>query len=467
MRSNSFIEGLIKQKNGIQIDFIKEFNLDDILCSICSFLNSDGGWILIGYSKNKSTGIENFTSNLLKDLEDNIADRIFPRPLIYIQSELYKDKTVVLINVLKGSRQPYSFDNKFYTRIKNQNKIASADDVSLMLRSPNNYSSTWEKLSVIDATFVDLLADEITETITYANKVGRNKSLPNNSKDFLSYFQLFDLENVKNGAVILFGKDPIKFLPQCRIRITVMLLGKTSSEYSDTVIFENNIFVSFQKIQEYFKTNIPIISEFKSSDWDRISREKYPLDALDEAIVNAMVHRDYGDFSGEITINIYSNKIEIINSGEIPPNIIVGKSSIKAHHSVLRNPIISHMFFLRGKMEKQGRGLSLIKERFVEHGLKSPEWSFQNGYTTLTLFSEKNKSKNKSELFELNKRQLQILTIIKENNIINANSILEELNGKVSDRTIRSDLKLLVDNKYIIAIGNARNTEYKFIQVTM
>ena len=464
MSSNSFIEGLIKQKDDIQIDLIEQFDLNKILHSICAFLNSDGGWILIGYSKNKSIAIDDFNINLLKDLEDNIADRIFPRPLIYIQNELYKEKNVLLINVLKGSRQPYSLDKSFYTRIGNLNRIANPDDISLMLRSSNNYNSTWEKLSVIDATFNDLVENEITKTITEANKIGRNKRLPSNPKDFLSYFQLFDLENVKNGALVLFGNDPIKFLPQCRIRITVMPLGKTSSEYSDTILFENNIFVSFQRIQEYFKANLPVLSEFKTSDWDRTSREKYPLDALDEAIVNAMVHRDYGDFSGEITINIYSNKIEIINSGEIPPNIITGKSSIKAHHSILRNPIISHMFFLRGKMEKQGRGLSLIKESFFENGLKTPEWSFQNGYTTLTLFSEKKKSKKTSELIYLSKRQAEILKIITEEDSIDVNSILESLEEKVTDRTIRHDLTFLIENDYVISVGNARNTQYKIIK---
>ena len=464
MGKNSFIDSLLRQKKDIQIEFIEEFNIDKILFSICSFLNTDGGWILVGHSKNKILGIQNFNENQISELENNIAERIFPRPLIYIQSEIYKEKRVVLINVLKGSRQPYSLDKGFYTRIGNNNKEASPDDISIMLRSPNSYNSTWEKLSVIDASFSNLNVAEIDKTIIEANKIGRNKSLPIKAEEFLSYFQLIDLEMVKNGAIILFGNEPVKFLSQCRVRITVMPFGKTGSEYSDIILIEDNIFIAFQKIQEYFKTNTPIISEFLNSNWDRVSKEKYPLDAIDEAIVNALVHRDYGDFSGDITINIYSNKIEIINSGEIPANIISGKSSIKAHHSVLRNPIIAHMFFLRGKMEKLGRGLSLIKERFIDFGLKSPEWSFQNGYTTLTLFSEKNKAKKISAVLKLNKRQIQILDIIQQHYSIDVNSILEELEDKVTDRTIRNDLKLLMDNDYVISTGNARNTEYVFVK---
>ena len=117
---------------------------------------------------------------------------------------------------------------------------------------------------------------------------------------------------------------------------------------------------------DYFKKNNPIVSEFHQDSPLRTDREKYPFAALDEAIVNAMVHRDYGDMSGEITINIHKDKIEIINSGEIPSDIITKKNKIESHHSVLRNPTIAHMFFLRGKMEKLGRGLSLIKKQFDE-----------------------------------------------------------------------------------------------------
>lgn len=82
----------------------------------------------------------------------------------------------------------------------------------------------------------------------------------------------------------------------------------------------------------------------------------------------------------EISLSIFIlDKIEIINSGEIPSDIITGKNKIQEHHSVLRNPTIAHMFYLRGKIEKLGRGLSLIKSRFDELKLKAPEWTTQSG----------------------------------------------------------------------------------------
>ena len=72
-----------------------------------------------------------------------------------------------------------------------------------------------------------------------------------------------------------------------------------------------------------------MISEFSNDSWEQISRGKYPFAALGEEIVNAIVHRDYGDASGEVIINIYKSSIEIINSGEISGSFLKGKNTVR------------------------------------------------------------------------------------------------------------------------------------------
>ncbi len=306
-------------------------------------------------------------------------------------------------------------------------------------------------MNTTDATIDDLQLDEVMQTINDANKLGKGKSLPNTSDGFLGYFQLQDFNIIRNGAMVLFGKDPIKFLSQCRIRITVMPYGKIGNQYSDVLIVEDNLFVSFNRLREYFTKIFPLINEFEDN-WNRIIREKYPMDAIDEAIVNAMVHRDYADISGEITINIYKEKIEIINSGEIPSDIVSKKNKIIPHHSVLRNPIIAHMFYLRGKMEKLGRGLSLIKDRFENQGLKTPEWTSQSGYTTLTLYSI-------SE--QLNDRMKEFLGQLKKGNTFTSKEYEKYFSDNISERTARNDISVLVKSKYIIKEEQGPATIYK------
>jgi len=453
MSRNSFISELFHQKDKSQIEFLREFDLTYTLKIVCSFLNSEGGWIVIGHTGKELIGLPELDDEMIDSLKNNINDRIFPQPLVYTQKDIYDGKNVILVNVLRGSRQPYSLDRKYYVRVEHQTKEAGPDEISILLRSSNHYASSWEKLSTIDATFGDLDEGEINRTILEANKLGKGKSLPNRTQEFLSYFQLFDFSTVKNGAIVLFAKDPTRFFGQCRIRITVLPEGKTGKRYEDTEIIENNLFTSFEKVQSYFKRNLPIISEFKDVSWDRINRQKYPSDALDEAIVNAMVHRDYGDMSGEITINIYKDKIEIINSGEIPPHIIKGKSTIEAHHSILRNPTIAHMFYLRGKMEKLGRGLSLIKERFVDLGLQVPEWSSGSGYTTLSLYGT-------PKTIEVNERMRRFLAHLKPDERFTREDYQDFFKDEISERTARLDLSKLTDGGWLNKISDGVLTRY-------
>ncbi len=453
MSAKTFIKELISQQEHNSLEFKTSWNVEAILKTICAFLNTEGGWIIVGHNEKELIGLTDITEQKVNELKRNALENIFPQPLVYVQLETVNEKSIVLLNVLKGSRQPYSYQKKYFIRKGSQTLEASPDDVSLILRSSNQYTSSWEKLTTVDAKYIDLSENEISATIIAANKLGKTKSLPESPKDFLSYFQLIDYTAVKNGAVILYANEPTKFFTQCRIRITNMPEGATGDSFSDIEIIEDNLFMSFAKVMNYFKKNNPIVSEFHQDSPLRIDREKYPFAALDEAIVNAMVHRDYGDMSGEITINIHKDKIEIINSGEIPSDIITKKNKIESHHSVLRNPTIAHMFFLRGKMEKLGRGLSLIKKQFDELGLKSPEWTFQSGYTKLTLYGIK-------EEIKINDRMIHFLSEMNSDNIYSSEDYMEFFMGEIKDRTARMDLQKLTEGGWLKKIGDGPQTKY-------
>lgn len=452
MAELSFIEQLVMSKNEINLAFISEFDRTEILKNVCGLLNSTGGWILVGHNERSFTSV-NIEENDLSLLKQEIPEFISPRSLVYITKEQGESGDIILINVLQGSRQPYTYNGKYYIFSKKSTFLASPDDISLLLRTSNEYSSTWEKMTAINSGLFDLDKEEIRKTIITANKLTTERMLPEDPVEFLNYFQLADFGNIKNGALVLFGNDPVRFLPQCRIRITVLPEGKTGAVYDDIVLIESHLFEAYTRVQEYFNKYNSTRSKFVENDWERKTSQKYPSEALDEALVNAMVHRDYSDAAGEITINIYPNKIEIINSGEIPNDIIEGKNKIKPHHSVLRNPSIAHMFFIRGKMEKVGRGLSLIYERFVDLGYRKPEWTSQSGYTTLSLYSEQ-------LVIELNERMQYFLHVSNEESIT-SQEYKDFFEEKISERTARNDLAKLVEGGHLIKVGKSANTRYE------
>ncbi len=449
----SFIAELIRQKEDRQIEFLGDYQSSEILEVICSFLNADGGWVIIGYDGRQFCDLPVNLPEKVSELKALINEQIFPQPLVDVRTETYRNNQCILINVIKGARQPYSYQKKYYVRTGSTTHEATQDEVSLLMRTSNEYGSTWEKQTATDATLDDLDPEEIRTTISEAARLGRGKSLPDDMPGFLNYFQLVDMNLVRNGSIVLFGNEPVQFVPQSQIRITVMHYGKTGSRFEDTLLLEDNLFTAFNRLQDYFSRNLPLISEFRHNTWDRITRGKYPMDALDEAILNAMVHRDYADISGEISINIYQDKIEIINSGEIPPSIVLGKNTIKEHHSVLRNPAIAHIFYLRGKIEKLGRGLTLIKNRFEEYGLNLPEWTVQGGYTTLTLYGT-------PKPVRTNERIIKFLRSLKTGEQFNRQLFEQFFNKHISEKTARNDISIMIEGGWVEKMGDGPSTSY-------
>ncbi len=223
MSAKSFIKELINQQEHSSLEFKTGWNEEAILKTICAFLNTEGGWIIVGHSQKEVVGLPNISEHNVIELKQNALDNIFPQPLVYVQLETIDEKSVVLLNVLKGSRQPYSYLKKYFIRRGSQTVEAGPDDVSLILRSSNQYTSSWEKLTTVDAQYTDLSESEIISTINAANNLGKTKSLPDFPKEFLSYFQLIDYTAVKNSAVILYGNEPTKFLPNVAYVLQICL----------------------------------------------------------------------------------------------------------------------------------------------------------------------------------------------------------------------------------------------------
>ena len=112
MSAITFIKELIKQQEHHSLEFKSSWNVEAILKTICAFLNTDGGWIIVGHNEKELIGLPDINENKVNQLKEIALEQIFPQPLIYVQLETADGKSVVLLNVLKGSRQPYSFLNK-------------------------------------------------------------------------------------------------------------------------------------------------------------------------------------------------------------------------------------------------------------------------------------------------------------------------------------------------------------------
>jgi len=140
----------------------------------------------------------------------------------------------------------------------------------------------------------------------------------------------------------------------------------------------------FEQAFAFIVRNTQTRAHFRKGTPQREDIPLYPEFAVREALINAFAHRDYTSPSGGIVIHLYPHRMEIWNSGSLPDGVTVETLS-KGHISVLRNPDIAHVLYLRGLMEKAGRGSVQIIKACREAGLPAPTWvSGENLGVTIT-----------------------------------------------------------------------------------
>jgi ATP-dependent DNA helicase RecG len=453
MEENKFLSRLLKEGESDQLEFKSQFNIEGIASTICGFLNAKGGRLILGINdKKKAVGIENYET-VIQKLSNFLYSEIVPSSIISLRKETYEDKVVILIEVIEGNKKPYSIKNKTYLRIGSNTRLASEDEMSFLIRDRKVHESSWERSPCLEVEISDLDTEEISRVIELSNNIKRSAPFDNkNPMAFLNSNQLSFNQGFTNGSVVLFGKTPTYFLPQCTVRIVEFPEGKTGSKFGNTILIEDNLFSAFREIQSYFKRTIPIVSRFNESDWQRADTYKYPLQALDEGVINAMMHRDYSDSSGEVFIGVYHNRIEIINSGDLP-HFLTDSKLKRSHQSIPPNPSITHVVFLCGMIEKVGRGTILINEQFTNEKLPAPHWESGNGFTKLTLYGD-------SKEIVLNDRMIAFYSEFKQN-VFSRQDYEDFFKGTIAEKTARNDLSKLVDGGYLIMTGKGSSTRYE------
>lgn len=453
----SFIKDIINQEHlPLPLRFVPSYDVNCIMMEVCALLNSGGGWVAIGVREG------GMVIGLPKDysmvaLQQEMTNNISPVPLVYVQDEVCDNKQIALLTVMKGSLPPYSYLGRYHILEGNEVVVPEYRRMATMIRSNNEFQDKWEQGTCMTAEVSDLDIGVMNRIYDYGKILGR-VVLSNEAQlsATLSRLHLISASSVTNGAMALFGKDVNHFLSQCKVRIQVMFNGKDASEYQDMLSIEDNLLNTHQRVMEYFQERLPRIVSF--SDVKGVRQEKfvYPMDVVDEAVTNALIHRSYSGFLDEVTIFVYKDRIEILNPGEMSGNYIV-KGKVVPHGSLLRNPLMAEVFYMAGLMEKTGRGLSVIFDGMQNMGYKKPVWKCSNGYTTLTLYSKYEKTA------KVNKR---ILAFLEDHSVGYGFTKTDYMNrfGDISKITAQSDIRQMVELGLCEVKGSGPSTKYVLVK---
>ena len=420
---------------------------DEYLKVICAFANAEGGELIIGFNdKGESLGLKN-TKKLLEDIPNKIRSKL--GIISSVDLEKRKGKEVIRVKVSPIS-VPISYDGRYYLRSGSTNLELKDSELARFLIK--KIGKTWDEFIEENASFDSINLETIEKFKKLA--VDRIPSIKEEKdyKAILEKLNLLEGNKFKRAAMLLFGKNPQKLYPGAYLKIGKFL---TETEIQTTDIVEGNLFQQLENSLEILRTKY-LVSNIKFEGIHRRDILEYPYEALREAIINALIHRDYLGTSA-IQIRVYNDKLVIMNEGKLPPEVPVEKLKTE-HLSKPRNSLLAKAFYLAGFIESWGRGTIKIVENCLKQGLPEPDFIEEYGVMKVIFYKDKFTEENLKKL-GFNERQIKAVMYVKRKGKI-TNKEYQALNI-ISKKTASRDLNFLVEKGVFEQIGvTGKGTEY-------
>jgi ATP-dependent DNA helicase RecG len=413
---------------------------DDYLKWVCGFAKAQGGEIFIG--KDDNGKVVNVAES--KKLMDDIPNKVRNAMGIAVEVNLHEEKGSHVIEIITPPYSvPISLRGRYYYRSgSTKQELTGASLNEFLLKK---LGKTWDDVIEPRASFEDIDEKAVNTFLKASENAGR---LPENNG--LSIPELFEklrlTENgqLKRSAIVLFGKDPGKFYPNTFVKIG--RFGKDDADLKFQEIEEGNLIVLLQAVLNQLNHKF-LIKTIEFEGMHRIEKGEYPVAAIREMLLNALVHRNY--MGAPIQIRVYDDKISIWNEGTLPDGLTLDALK-RSHSSRPRNPIIADVCFKGGYIDAWGRGTIKIIDTCKLAGLPEPEMIELDGGFSITLFKD-NISLEKLNKLGFNDRQIKAVLVLKEKGKI-TNKEYQEIN-ETTERTASRDLSDLVEKGIIKSSG--------------
>jgi ATP-dependent DNA helicase RecG len=411
----------------------KESWRDEYLKWICGFANADGGKIIIGKDdKGNIVGVKN-PKKLLEDIPNKVRDIL--GIIVDVNLQENPNGNFIEINV-EAYPYPVNYKGQYHYRsgsTKQELKGAALDKFMLQKKGKR-----WDGVPIPNITTQDLKSDTFDFFRKKAVKAQRidEEVLSDTNDHLIENLQLKENDYIKRAAILLFHPNPEKFITGAYIKIGYFLSDE-NLKFQDEV--HGNIFEQVEKTMDLLFSKY-INSSISYEGLNRVEKYEYPKDAVREALLNAVSHKDYSE-GVPIQISVYQDKIIFWNEGKLPDNWTIEKLLTK-HPSKPFNPDIANALFRSGYIESWGRGTIKMINECVNFGIPKPIYFYDmSGFWVE--FRKENLNPEYLKTLGLNERQINAIEHLKNKGKI-TNSDYQTI-FKVSRNTASRDLTDLVD----------------------
>jgi ATP-dependent DNA helicase RecG len=413
---------------------------DEYLKWICGFANANGGKLYIGIDdKGKVTGVDNH-KKLLEDLPNKFRDILGLYAEVNLQEEL---DNYYLEIIVPRYDVPISVRGKYYVRTGSTlQEITGLALNEFILRRTGK---TWDDIPELRASLSDIDESSIKHFLKDSRIVKRIHVEDDISiSNILDKLRLLENGHLKRAAIVLFGKEPGKFYPNMAVKIGKF--GETDAYLKFHEVIEGNLIQLKDRIGEMLNAKF-FIHPIDFMGIQRVEMDEYPVAAVREMLLNALVHRNY--MGAPIQIRLYEDNFSVWNDGGLPEGISEEDLKI-VHRSKPRNPLLADVCFKAGYIDSWGRGTIKIIESCKNAGLPEPILKEEQGGFLSMIFKDRF-TEEQLKKAGLNVRQIEVILYTKKYGEI-TNSKYQEI-ADVSKATATRDIKDLENKGLLKNIG--------------
>ena len=454
----------IKARESQNVEYKSSWH-DEYLKWICGFANAQGAVMYFGVNNDHEViGLEN-VDRFMEDIPNKIVTTMG----IVVDVNLYDAAGLYYIEVVvEPSNIPINYKGKYYYR--SGSTMQELRGPALQQFVLKKMGRSWDDVTNERATLDDIDRKAIDYFLNNGIKANRipEEQRNDSTKNVLTSLHLMDEKGgLKNAALLLFGKDPLKFFTSVRFKI-----GRFGNNESDLLIqdvIEGNIIQMADRVLDILKAKY-LVSPVRFEGLRRYEELEVPVESLREILYNSICHKDYS--GPDIQMHVYNDHVEIWNEGELPEGYNE-EVLYRKHSSKPRNHNIADTMFKAGFIDTWGRGYKKIQDGFKTVGLPMPTVksefggttvSFQRGYDvvsgrknitsniTSNVTSDVTSDVTSLSSVQLSERQKEICRLIKKDSYISGERMSVVLS--VALRTIRRDLAAMQKMGILLREGN-------------
>jgi len=432
----------------------------DVIESISAFSNKNGGIIFIGVGDNCEVIGVDIGKSTIEVLANQIKQNVDPLVYPSIHVEDMNGKQVIVVDVAEYEQKPvFAFAIAFVRVGKSNQKLGSEGIRNLAVNTSKVY---WDGRACVDADLKDV-DEEKVDWFLKTRFTKRKVAMPSQIRFEEMLMNIGCAKKIDkevkptNAGIVFFCKYSQRFIP-LRILCARFKGVDISRTTLDSLDCSGTLTEMLEQTEEFIRRNVRLFGFRTPFSFRRIDKLEYPIEALREGVLNALVHRDF-EAPSDIRVFIFDDRIEISSPGNFPR----GTTPENPLH-IPRNPMLCQLMRDIGYIEKYGSGIYFMRDACKDWGITEPEFIVSD-IETKVIFRSGGEAVVISEIenlgIELNDRQRNALKSTFTKGFIN-NKIYRELNG-VSDETARVELSKLVEKGLLKIKGKGRSTQYVLI----